>query len=30
MNWQGPILTDSGGYQVMSLTDLRKLTEGRC
>lgn len=27
MNWQGPILTNSGGYQVMSLTDLRKLTE---
>ncbi|MDC1348386.1 tRNA guanosine(34) transglycosylase Tgt [Amylibacter sp.] len=27
MNWEGPILTDSGGYQVMSLTDLRKLTE---
>ncbi|MDB0015662.1 tRNA guanosine(34) transglycosylase Tgt [Amylibacter sp.] len=27
MNWRGPILTDSGGYQVMSLTDLRKLTE---
>ena len=27
MNWQGPVLTDSGGYQVMSLTDLRKLTE---
>ncbi|MDB9726795.1 tRNA guanosine(34) transglycosylase Tgt [Amylibacter sp.] len=27
MNWQGPILTDSGGYQVMSLTDLRNLTE---
>lgn len=27
MNWSGPILTDSGGYQVMSLTDLRKLTE---
>lgn len=27
MNWQGPILTDSGGYQVMSLTDLRKLDE---
>ena len=27
MNWHGPILTDSGGYQVMSLTDLRKLTE---
>src|SRR5690606_30614401 len=27
MNWQQPILTDSGGYQVMSLSDLRKLTE---
>jgi len=27
MNWERPILTDSGGYQVMSLTDLRKLTE---
>ena len=27
MNWAGPILTDSGGYQVMSLSDLRKLTE---
>lgn len=27
MNWQYPILTDSGGYQVMSLSDLRKLTE---
>ena len=27
MNWGGPILTDSGGYQVMSLADLRKLTE---
>ena len=27
MNWEGPILTDSGGYQVMSLADLRKLTE---
>ena len=27
MNWPGPILTDSGGFQVMSLTDLRKLTE---
>lgn len=25
MNWQKPILTDSGGYQVFSLTDLRKL-----
>ncbi|MEM7225262.1 MAG: tRNA guanosine(34) transglycosylase Tgt [Pseudomonadota bacterium] len=27
MNWSGPILTDSGGYQVMSLSDLRKITE---
>ena len=27
MNWTRPILTDSGGYQVMSLSDLRKLTE---
>ena len=27
MQWHGPILTDSGGYQVMSLTDLRKLDE---
>ncbi|MEM8812000.1 MAG: tRNA guanosine(34) transglycosylase Tgt [Pseudomonadota bacterium] len=27
MNWQGPILTDSGGFQVMSLAQLRKLTE---
>ena len=27
MNWPGPILTDSGGFQVMSLTDLRTLTE---
>ncbi|MEL6477425.1 MAG: tRNA guanosine(34) transglycosylase Tgt [Pseudomonadota bacterium] len=27
MNWGGPILTDSGGYQVMSLADLRKMTE---
>mgnify|MGYP005988933545 CR=1 FL=1 len=27
MNWDHPILTDSGGYQVMSLSDLRKLTE---
>ena len=27
MNWDRPILTDSGGYQVMSLSDLRKLTE---
>lgn len=29
MNWEKPILTDSGGYQVFSLTDLRKLkTDG--
>ncbi len=27
MNWQKPILTDSGGYQVYSLNDIRKLTE---
>jgi queuine tRNA-ribosyltransferase len=27
MNWSKPILTDSGGFQVMSLADLRKLTE---
>jgi len=27
MNWQGPILTDSGGYQVMSLAKLRDLDE---
>ncbi len=27
MNWERPILTDSGGFQVMSLSDLRKLTE---
>lgn len=25
--WQGPILTDSGGYQVYSLTDVRKIKE---
>ena len=25
MNWPGPILTDSGGYQVMSLAKLRKI-----
>ena len=25
MDWQGPILTDSGGFQVMSLSKLRKL-----
>ncbi|MGH8481763.1 MAG: tRNA guanosine(34) transglycosylase Tgt [Nevskiaceae bacterium] len=27
MNWDGPILTDSGGFQVWSLAELRKLTE---
>lgn len=27
MDWPGPILTDSGGFQVMSLTDLRKMSE---
>ncbi len=27
MNWERPILTDSGGFQVMSLAKLRKLTE---
>lgn len=27
MRWDGPVLTDSGGYQVMSLSQLRKLTE---
>ena len=27
MNWPGPILTDSGGFQVMSLSGLSKITE---
>ena len=27
MHWSGPILTDSGGFQVFSLADLRKLSE---
>jgi queuine tRNA-ribosyltransferase len=27
MNWDKPILTDSGGFQVMSLSSLRKMTE---
>jgi queuine tRNA-ribosyltransferase len=27
MNWDGPILTDSGGYQIFSLVKLRKITE---
>jgi queuine tRNA-ribosyltransferase len=27
MNWSGPILTDSGGFQVMSLSELRKISD---
>ncbi|MGN1125293.1 MAG: tRNA guanosine(34) transglycosylase Tgt [Candidatus Gastranaerophilaceae bacterium] len=27
MNWHKPVLTDSGGFQVFSLADLRKITE---
>ena len=27
MNWPGPILTDSGGFQVMSLSEIRKITD---
>ncbi|GFN36309.1 tRNA guanosine(34) transglycosylase Tgt [Tepidimicrobium xylanilyticum] len=27
MNWDGPILTDSGGFQIFSLGDLRKISE---
>ena len=27
MRWPGPILTDSGGFQVMSLSQIRKITE---
>jgi queuine tRNA-ribosyltransferase len=27
MRWEGPILTDSGGFQVMSLSKIRKVTE---
>jgi len=27
MNWDKPVLTDSGGFQVFSLSDLRKITE---
>ena len=31
MNWDGPVLTDSGGFQVFSLAKLRKLNdEGVC
>jgi queuine tRNA-ribosyltransferase len=29
MNWPGPILTDSGGFQVMSLSQLRKIDENK-
>lgn len=29
-HWDGPILTDSGGFQVFSLTGIRKLTEEGC
>jgi queuine tRNA-ribosyltransferase len=27
MNWDGPLLTDSGGYQIFSLAKLRKITD---
>jgi len=27
MTWNGPVLTDSGGFQIFSLADLRKITE---
>ena len=27
MHWDGPILTDSGGFQVFSLANMRKLSE---
>ena len=27
MHWQGPILTDSGGFQVFSLGEMRRITE---
>ena len=27
MNWDGPILTDSGGYQIFSLAKIRKITD---
>src|SRR5438034_10285124 len=27
VNWNGPILTDSGGYQIFSLAKLRKISE---
>ena len=27
MNWQGPILTDSGGFQVFSLAEINRIDE---
>lgn len=30
MNWNGPILTDSGGFQVFSLSTMRKITDEGC
>jgi queuine tRNA-ribosyltransferase len=30
MNWQGPVLTDSGGFQIFSLPAERALDEKRC
>ena len=30
ISWDGPILTDSGGFQVFSLTGIRKLTQEGC
>ncbi len=29
MNWDGPILTDSGGFQVFSLSDLRRMSDDK-
>ncbi len=30
MHWDGPILTDSGGFQVFSLSSMRKITDDGC
>src|SRR5713226_8087659 len=30
MHWQGPILTDSGGFQVYSLAQSRRITDEGC
>lgn len=30
MTWDGPVLTDSGGFQIFSLASLRKITEEGC